>query len=259
MDSCRMQPDPSFPTWHSLPSARVEVNPHDDPLDSGGERAEVLVMQMSNGTQWNESPASGTQWYAASYYFPVGWGCTQTPGVEDWCACMQFHPDNYGGSLIAMGCADRSRTITGPQQIWFEGSQTWDFSDNGTIMPGKWIDLVFSIDWVTGQTVWYRRTQPETSWTQVLNIVDKAMLPTVSGYFKQGLYRGPTGSIKRTDVLWIGPSARGSSFSAVEAAAFGTSNGNPTTTSASSTPSSSGSASSSSSDSNRLANWLDVL
>jgi hypothetical protein len=38
---------------------------------------------------------------------------------------------------------------------------------------------------------------------------------------KQGHYRG--GNVNgRTDVLWVGPTARGDTFSAVEQAAFGT-------------------------------------
>jgi hypothetical protein len=45
--------------------------------------------------------------------------------------------------------------------------------------------------------------------------------PSQAIYFKQGLYRG--GSVNgRTDVFWAGPTARGSTFSAVEQAAFGT-------------------------------------
>ena len=43
-------------------------------------------------------------------------------------------------------------------------------------------------------------------------------------YYKQGLYRGPDVN-GRSDVLWIGPTARGASFAAVEQAAFATGDG----------------------------------
>jgi hypothetical protein len=43
-------------------------------------------------------------------------------------------------------------------------------------------------------------------------------------YWKQGLYRG---GVNRTDVLWMGPTARATSFEAAEMAAFGTASGKP--------------------------------
>src|SRR5262245_60479955 len=50
MDRCRIQPD-SFLTWHGKAAVRIEVQPNDDPLalNSNSERAEMLIMQDSNG------------------------------------------------------------------------------------------------------------------------------------------------------------------------------------------------------------------
>ena len=58
-----------------------------------------------------------------------------------------------------------------------------------------------------------------SSFTQVVAATFPA--PPNGTYMKQGLYRG--GNVNgRTDVLWVGPTARGSTFSAVERAAFNT-------------------------------------
>ena len=131
---------------------------------------------------------------------------------------MQFHPGG-SGPLIAMGAGRRD--VDAAQTYWFQGSGTSNFTDGGLIALGKWTDFVFQIDWNTGAVTIYRRDQGHTKFVQVLNIMDAAMLPPDSGYFKQGLYRGPNVN-GRTDVLWMGPAARGTSFAAVEQAAFGT-------------------------------------
>jgi hypothetical protein len=55
-----------------MPAVRVEVRPGDDPLALGAnsERAEVLTMQNASGNL-NETAASGTEYYATSYFFRV--------------------------------------------------------------------------------------------------------------------------------------------------------------------------------------------
>jgi hypothetical protein len=108
--------------------------------------------------------------------------------------------------------------------MWFDvGSQKFAFSDGGQIVLGAWMDLVIQVDWSSAAIAIWRRNQGQTSFAQVVS--GTATSAASSGvYVKQGLYRGANVN-GRTDVLWVGPTARGSSFSAVEQAAFGTSAG----------------------------------
>ena len=79
------------------------------------------------------------------------------------------------------------------------------------------------VDWGAGNYTVWRRDEGQVTFTQVLT-GKKEIPPDRDIYVKQGLYRG--GNVDgRTDVLWIGPTARGTSFSAVERQAFGTNDG----------------------------------
>lgn len=222
MDACRLQAD-GFKTQHDKPAVRMEVNPGDDVLSSGGERTEVIGMQNQSSQMISEVKASGTVFYGMSYYFPMNWDGTQLSGNGDsWSYIMQFHP-NTSGSLIALGAARKGPGQ--PQKYWFQGSKNYEFTDGGAIALGKWTDFIMQINWQTGAFSIYRRDQNQNKFTLVLSAVDAAMLPANDGgYFKQGLYRGPdTGG--RTDILWMGPTARASTFQAAELAAFGTNSG----------------------------------
>jgi hypothetical protein len=219
MDDCRMQLDGQT-TWHGHAALRVEVRPGDDALESGGERAEALIMQDSSGASINESAASGTQYYATSYYFPTTWDATFIHGdSESWSFVMQM----YGsGGLSA------ARHDVGAPQIYqlSVGNNTHDFS-NGAIALGTWTDLVLMYTFAAtanGHVTVWRRDEGEAKFTQVLDRANVVTLEGSSQYWKQGLYRGPSVN-GRTDVLWIGPTARGPSFAAVENAAFGTNDG----------------------------------
>lgn len=225
MDSCRIETD-GFLTWHGRPAVRVEVQPNDDPLalHANSERAEVLLMQDAEGREIRESANSGTQYYATSYYFTASWQGQQLPWsafaptdcsvdnqniCNSWSFVWQFY--GWGGLSAAQS------TVPGPQRYLFNNSQ---FTDGGLIQLGKWTDFVFRVDWTTGIYAVWRRDEGQTTFTQVLS--GKTPVPAGRGvYVKQGLYRG--GNVGgRTDVLWIGPTVRGSSFAAVVRQAFGT-------------------------------------
>lgn len=222
MDACRLKAD-GFRTQHDKVAVRVEVNPGDIVLSSGGERSEVIGMQNQSGQMLSEVKASGTIFYGVSYFFPMNWDGTQLSGNgNSWSYVMQFHPKT-SGSLIALGAARKGPGQ--PQKYWFQGSQNWEFSDGGAIALGKWTDFIMQIDWSTGAVKIYRRDQNQNKFTLVLDIFDAAMLPdSDGGYFKQGLYRGPDAG-GRTDILWMGPTTRASTFQAAEQAAFGTNSG----------------------------------
>jgi hypothetical protein len=247
MDDCCYRADPGgFKTWHGKASARLEVNPGDDPLNLGqnSERAECLTEQDATGNQFNESPSSGTLYYATSYYFSASWAATSYPYsvfesggsswpgnvssncgsagnlCNSWSLVLQFHGPGGGTPWAVLSAG--STAPSQPQKMWFAGSKDVQFSDGGQLVAGQWLDLVIELDWGTAAITLWRRNEGQTGFTQVVSTTFPA---AVSGtYMKQGLYRG--GNVNgRTDVLWVGPTARGSSFSAVEQAAFGTNAG----------------------------------
>ncbi len=225
MDSCRIETD-GFLTWHGRTAVRVEVQPNDDPLalHANSERAEMLLMQDAEGREIWESAESGTQYYATSYYFAPSWQGQQFPWsafaptdcsagkrniCNSWSIVWQFY--GWGGLSAAQ------TTPHGPQRYFFNNSQ---FTDGGLVQLGKWTDFVFRVDWTTGAYAVWRRDEGQSTFTQVL--IGMTPVPVSRDvYVKQGLYRG--GNVGgRTDVLWIGPTVRGSSFAAVERQAFGT-------------------------------------
>jgi hypothetical protein len=223
MDRCRFQPD-GFLTWHGKPAVRVEVQPQDDPLamKNNSERAEMLQMQDTAGRLLSES---GVQYYAMSYYFPAMWrgqqlrwssfapkDCSSGDQYQcnSWSVVWQFY---YWGGLIA------GRVVSNemPQYRFFDAT-------GGLVALGKWTDFVFRVDWTTGQYEGWRRDEGQNAFRRVFN--GKVAPPSRAVYIKQGLYRG--GYVDgRTDVLWIGPTVRGTSFAAVERHAFGTDSGQP--------------------------------
>jgi polysaccharide lyase-like protein len=229
VDRCRMRPDNGFLTWHGMAAVRVEVQPNDDPLalNANSERAEVLFMQDVKGNPLKETAQSGTQYYATSYYFPENWQGQQLPWSafpatdctargQNQCNSWSFVWQFLGWG--AMSAAQMS--VRGPQEYRFNGAR---FVDGGRIALGKWSDFVFSVEWSTGFYKVWRREEGETNFTHVLSGI--AAVPAGKEFYvKQGLYRG--GNVNgRTDVLWIGPTARGESFAAVEQQAFGTKDG----------------------------------
>jgi len=228
VDDCRVQVD-GFQTWHGKPAVRIEVQPNDDPLslNSNSERAEMFSMQDSSGTEIREGPASGLQYYATSYYFPSNWEGQQLPwsafapadcsadggnACNSWSFVWQFY--GWGGLAAAQ------HTMGGPQRYTFNQAA---LSDGGFVTLGRWTDFVFRVDWRSGAFAIWRRDEGEKQFKLAL----EGTAPAPSGrrvYVKQGLYRG--GRVEgRTDVLWIGPTIRGATFSGVERQAFGTRDG----------------------------------
>lgn len=223
MDTCRIQFDPNFKTWHGLAATRVEVNPGDDPISSGGERSEVLFPQTVSGSPIYESSASGTQYIAVSYFFPSNFDGTWLSGNSNsWSIVMQLH--NGGGSGVFSALMAGKRTASGKHTFTYASAQTYPFSDGGEIRRGEWVDFIFELNFANGRFKIYRRNETQSNFTVVVDATDPSMVSTGQSYMKQGLYRGSSVN-GRTDVIWMGPTARGTSFSAVEQAAFATTNG----------------------------------
>ena len=234
MDACRLHMDPAFSTWHGKAAARIEVDPGDDPLRlyAGSERAEVLLPQTKDGFTILDGSASQINYFAMSYYFPPTWSGTQFPWsafaptdcsigdqtqCNSWSIVMQFHLAH----TAAWGFLYAAKNKPDGPQLYslLLGKTAIRFSDGGSMALGKWTDFVFKFDWTEHIVSVWRRDEGQAKFKQVVkDVVYEA--PSEAAYLKQGLYRGSAVN-GRVDVLWIGPAARGESFSAVAQAAFG--------------------------------------
>jgi hypothetical protein len=241
MDACRYQVDPGgFETEHGMPAVRVEVDSGDDPLDlgEGTERAEDLDFQDATGNVINENENSGTQYFGLSYYFPTTWAGTQLSGNgNSWSIVLQLHgPDSVGASP-AFSLSAAKASSSGPE-VYGIGTNVGAIASgccgpsyamtDTSILLGKWTDFVILMTFAstpTGHITVWRRDEGQSGFTQELDVPNVSTLQYASGqpvgdhYWKQGLYRG---GVDRTDVYWLGPTVRGSTFAAVEQAAFGT-------------------------------------
>ena len=248
VDPAKLQKDPNTPTWHNRGAARVQVDSGDDPLNlgEGTERAEVLAMQDSAGKQMHESEGSGTQYYAISYKFPADWAATDIAGDgTSWSIVFQLHgPDKLGYSpAFALNAAKTTNAGLQKYSVATNGGDrqtgccgpSYDFSDGGLISLGQWTDFIIMMSFAstpTGHITIWRRDEGQAGFAQVVDVGNVATLQynsqidsTVGAhYWKQGLYRG---GVNRTDVLWMGPTVRATSFEAAEMAAFGTASGKP--------------------------------
>ena len=225
-------------------SARVEVRPGDDPINSGGERAEAVSMEDKNGNQINESESSGIQYYAMSIYLPSDW----TPPLPDthgliWGLALQLHGPDVLDASPAFGLEVRNRfsldmevgDVTRSSPYGF-----YEFSD-GSLNLGHWTDFVIRIKYAkdaTGSVDIWRRNEGATAFTNVLSVANTPTLqysPNINGgvignhYWKTGYYRDANSV---TDVLYLDGITRGTSFDSVVAEAF------PSTTNPTSTPTS---------------------
>ena len=237
-----MAPDRLFAapgkTHHNKPAARVDVRPGDNPLSccAGTERAELVNLRTDTGAALYETFASGTQYFGLSYKFPVGFDTFTHSVAHPWQIVLQLHgPDvlrappafaldvKYGRFAVRTDGGDMAHGNR------FLERELQDSSLN----EGQWTDLMIRIDFAVdesgGVTVW-RRNEAETSFREVLQLdgiptlqYDSARNIQADGhYWKQGLYRS---AMPVRNTFSMGPLARGSSFAAVERAAFNTKGG----------------------------------
>jgi hypothetical protein len=179
----------------------------------------MLIMQDSAGNDIAETGASGDVYYATSYFFPTTWDGTFLRGDDNsWSFVLQLYP--WGG--LAAG----RRGPTDPQGFFLTfGGTEIAFATAPKLALGKWTDVVLEVVWSTLKVVAWRRDEGEAGFVKVADGTG-GTLSEDAVTMKQGLYRG--GHVNgRVDVLWIGPTARATSFAAVEQAAFGTKAGPP--------------------------------
>jgi hypothetical protein len=204
-------------------AARVEVRPGDDPINSSGERSEVLIMTDAQGNKIYENESSGTQWFAYSVMIAPGW---QAP--SGWALLFQLHgPDRYAASpSIGMTCKDAFGIDITAGDL-HGGNPTKNkyraFSD-GSLNEGTWVDFLMKVKFArdsSGSVTVWRRNQGRTAFAKVY----AANTPTLqyngntveNHYWKHGLYRGISNV---TNVLYLDGMMRGTDSAAVVRAAF---------------------------------------
>jgi hypothetical protein len=214
-------------------AVRVEVRPGDDPIDSGGERAEVHVMTDADDYRIDENESSGVQYYAFSVRLAPDWKPIDPDVGDPWGIIFQLHgPDILGGSPpFSVQVLDQfyimlhSGDLDSPTN-----SLQWKFYpfSNGNLNPGHWIDLVIRIKYAsdfTGSVHVWRRDEGQADFTPVLSVENVPTLLYRSShggvgdhYWKHGFYRSEQDTI--THVLWLDGLTRGNTFDGVVQAAF---------------------------------------
>lgn len=210
---------------------------------AGGSLERNEFADMFGTSQQDESPASGTEYYALSVYIPSGW--VDPGGSTHWFVVAQLHPDdsNTGHSavanfalLLASDLVDADhyalRTIGGP--IGADGgipAADDVVTDLGPHVYGAWVDFVFKITWASDVeggghvTAWKRVPSQGTAFTQMADY-DAPTLYSSGGvtqttfYWKRGIYRGDDGT-QGTVIIYTGPLVRAGSFRDAATAAFG--------------------------------------
>jgi hypothetical protein len=183
---------------------RVEVRPGDNPLNCcfSSERAEVTIMTNPDGSDLQEGPSSGTQYYGFSvrlepnFQFPL-WSVVFQLHGPDYLDVFPlisvgldsggFYLDHYGGNVAN---TTRLHRALGP------------------VTAGVWTDFILKITYATGATgevmVW-RRNEGEQNFTQVATLSDVPTLqyigsdPVGEHYWKTGYYRSKEDF---TSVIW---------------------------------------------------------
>ncbi|HUI92035.1 MAG TPA: polysaccharide lyase [Chitinivibrionales bacterium] len=214
-------------------AARVEVRPGDDPINSSGERAEVLVMSDAAGTAMYEAEASGTQFYAFSVRLDTSWQAPAADADGAWAIIFQLHgPDVLAASpSVAVSVQDRFSVDLNSGDLDSAGKslrwKSYPLSSSGLDL-GHWVDLVlqtkFAKDFTGSVTAW-RRDEGQADFSQVLALVNVPTLQYKSSlggvgnhYWKHGFYRSKQTTI--TNILWLDGLTRGDSYGAVVNAAF---------------------------------------
>ena len=222
---------------------KVTVNPGDDPINSSGERAELVHMSNRDGTILDENIPSGTQYYAVSIKLPTDW---VEPAKEvngpNWAIFLQLHGDDkYGMSpSFAMDIKDAFQVdnmggdldycnnyiVTDPAKCNF----TFYPLSDGSLNLGHWVYFVIKIKFAkdfTGSIDVWRANEGQSQFTQVLS---KSNIPTLqyrgtinngivpNHYWKTGFYRSEQTTL--INVIYLGSIVRGSTFNDVVAAAF---------------------------------------
>jgi hypothetical protein len=214
-------------------AVRIEVRPGDDPIDSGGERAEVHVMTDADDYRIDANESGGVQYYAFSVRFAPDWQPIEPRMGDPWGIVFQLHgPDSLGASQsFSVQVLDQfyimlhSGDLDSPAN-----SLQWEFYplSNSDLNPGHWVDFVVRIKFAsdfTGSVHVWRRDEGQADFALVLSVENVPTLQYRSShggvgdhYWKHGFYRSEQDTI--THVLWLDGLTRGNTFDGVVQTAF---------------------------------------
>jgi hypothetical protein len=179
-------------------AARYEVRPGDDPLGSGGERAEAMA--LTGETAGTES------WWAWSTYF----GDDFQPAPDTiWNIFTQWHHTGSTGQANAHFELDAETSPWHLQLRTFGGllNQNERRFNLGDFRRNTWLDFVFHVRWAPDATGFVE------VWVNGVNVVPLTNTPTLyagqSVYVKQGFYRAPSAG---TSVVYQDAMRRGTSY-----------------------------------------------
>ncbi|MES1198316.1 MAG: heparin lyase I family protein [Chitinophagaceae bacterium] len=215
--------------WHGIPAARVQVTSTDKHACGGDcERSEIAELPDGKGGLIDEANALGsTVYFATSYKIPSQFKSTPS----NWELVLQLHGPNELSSnpVFAFDIGSKKWQVNMRQGDITSSSNKGYSLTNNSINYDKWTDFIIGINFqksATGSVTVWRRDEGATTFTKVLDLTGISTLQYSGAngalmyhYWKQGLYRG---HLDNTDQIWIGSFVRGTTFSAVENAAFKT-------------------------------------
>lgn len=185
----------SSPVRQGNSAIRYVVRPGDDPINSSGERSELVVFP---GTRDGDE-----EWWAWSTYFPEAWN--PNPNTE-WNIITQWH---HTGSTCGPPLSLRVDTRQDPNyvRVKIRGGNLGNCSAQygptdirlHDVEKGKWFDYIVHVVW---------RDDPSglvEVWVNGNKVVSRQHATLYSGqgaYFKQGLYRGE--SNRTTEIIHDG-------------------------------------------------------
>lgn len=257
-DRIQLVQDPSSPKKGIV--ARFEVRSGDHRLDHwSGERSEMMGMLDADGNKLPVTETSGHEFYAVSVKVSDDWQGPQPESAEKghakWGSFMQLHSPNVynsppaikleandefavemtSGELITL-VSDKKTGLIKQQR---QNGEHFALA-NGDLRRGHWVQFLLDVTWktdATGAVKLYRRDEGESDFHTVLQLTgiptlqtsqyiptDLAHCPScapdnIVHYWRVGYYRST--SPNQTNVLWLGPVVRGTTFDEVAKTAFG--------------------------------------
>lgn len=258
-DRIRLEQDPTSPKKGMV--ARFEVRSGDHRAVHSGERSEMYTMIGSDGKKLPVTEESGHEYYGVSVKLSDDWKAPKRESAEKghtvWGSFMQLHSPNAYNSppaivltaedefAIHMDAGELVKLVpdkkTGLMKKTNKDSEYIKLS-NGALNRGHWVEFMLDVVWKydsTGSVKLYRRDEGKTDFELVLDLSGIPTLQTsqhiptdlsncpacatdnIVHYWRVGYYRST--SPDQTNVLWLGPVVRGTTFDEVANAAFGSS------------------------------------
>lgn len=255
-DRIQLIQDPTSPKKGMV--ARFEVRSGDHRDIHSGERSEMYTMIGANGKKLPVTEDSGHEFYGISIKVSDDWKGPQAESAEKghvkWGSFMQLHSpnaynsppavdlsveDEFGfylnsGELISLLPDKRS----GGMKQSRKNSQYFKLT-NGNLNKGHWVQFIIDVVWAkdpTGSLKIFRRDEGQNSFQQVLTLdntptlqysqyistdpksCSTCALDNVVHYWRVGYYRSTS---DQTNVLWLGPIVRATTFCEAASSAFG--------------------------------------